>query len=122
MGDMAVSRTVFPGVSDDPVTRVAVSAASSGDNTLVAAATARKIRVLAMHLSAASAVTVRVEDGAGGSALFGRANLVANGNLQVTLPYNPAGWFETTAATLLNLELGGAVQVSGCLVYQLVSS
>jgi len=27
------------------------------------------------------------------------------------------GWFETSAATLLNLELGGAQSVDGVLVY-----
>jgi hypothetical protein len=35
----------------------------------------------------------------------------------VTLPFNPVGWFETSAATLLNLELGGAQSVDGVLVY-----
>jgi hypothetical protein len=35
----------------------------------------------------------------------------------IVLPFNPVGWFETSAATLLNMELGGAQSVDGALVY-----
>ena len=35
----------------------------------------------------------------------------------ITLPYNPLGWFETVAGELLNMELGGAQAVAGCLTY-----
>jgi hypothetical protein len=35
----------------------------------------------------------------------------------LVLPENKGGWFETADNTLLNLELGGAVQVSGALTY-----
>jgi hypothetical protein len=120
--ELPLSRTSLPGVSDAPVTRVAVSGASSGDNTLVAAAGAGKgIRVLAICVKAASAVTFRLESGAGGTALTGVVSLVANGDLGWSLPFNPAGWCDTAANALLNMELGGAVQVSGVLVYQTVS-
>jgi len=93
----------------------AVDVAAIGDNTLVAAVTGRKIRVLACALVAGGAVTVRFESGAGGTALTGQMSLAANGVL--TLPYNQAGWFETAAGALLNLELSGAVSVDGALVY-----
>ena len=92
-----------------------IDAASSGDNTLVAAVTGLKIRVLAAFMVSAGTVNVRFEDGAGGTALTGQMNLVANSGF--TLPFNEVGWFETTAATLLNLELSGEVSVDGCLVY-----
>ena len=92
-----------------------IDAASSGDNTLVAAVTGKQIRVLAAFMVSAGTVNVRFEDGAGGTALTGQMNLVANSGF--TLPFNEVGWFETTAATLLNLELSGAVSVDGCLVY-----
>jgi len=94
----------------------AIDAASSGDNTIQAAAGAGiKIRVLSAFLVAAGTVNVRFESGAGGTALTGQMNLVANSGF--TLPYNPAGWFETADNTLLNLELSAAVSVDGCVSY-----
>jgi hypothetical protein len=92
-----------------------IDAATSGDNTLVAAVTAKKVRVLAAFLVAAGTVNVRFESGAGGTALTGQMNLVANTGF--ALPYNPAGWFETASNTLLNCELSAAISVDGCLTY-----
>lgn len=97
----------------------AIDAATSGDNTLVAAVASKKVRVLALFLVAAGAVNARFESGAGGSALSGQMNLTTNSGF--CLPFNPAGWFETAANTLLNLELSGAVSVDGCLTYIEVS-
>lgn len=94
----------------------AIAAAASGDNTLVAAVSGAKIRVLAIVLVASGgANTVRLESGAGGTALTGQMNLSADG--QLVLPYNPAGWAETAAGSLLNLELSAATSVDGALVY-----
>ncbi len=92
-----------------------IDAATSGDNTLLAAVTAKKIRVLALFLVAAGTVNVRFESGAGGTALTGQMNLVANTGF--SLSYNPAGWFETAGNTLLNLELSAAISVDGALTY-----
>lgn len=92
-----------------------IDAATSGDNTLVAAVTSKKIRVLALYLVAAGTVNVRFESGAGGTALSGQMNLVANTGF--ALPFNPVGWFETAVTTLLNLELSAAISVDGSLVY-----
>jgi len=90
--------------------------ASSGDNTLVAAAGAGiKIRVLSLFMVAGGDVDARFESGAGGTALTGQMDLTANSGF--TLPYNPAGWFETADNALLNLELSAAVSVDGCLTY-----
>ena len=98
------------------VKRAAIDAASSGNNTLVAAVTGKKIRVLALAITmTGTAVTIRFEDGAGGTALPGQ--MQPTQGQTVTLPFNPVGWFETSAATLLNLELGGAQSVDGVLVY-----
>ena len=93
----------------------AISGATSGDNTLVAAVADKKIRVLALFLVAKEAVDVRLESGAGGTALTGVVSLAANGGY--VLPYNPVGWVETASNTLLNMELSAAKQVSGSLVY-----
>lgn len=94
----------------------AVAAASSGDNTLVAAVTGKKIRVLAGSLTmTGTAVTIRFESGAGGTALTGQMT-PAQGQT-ISLPFCPLGHFETAAGALLNLELGGAQAVAGWLVY-----
>jgi hypothetical protein len=101
-------------------TFAAISGSTSGDNTLVAAAGAsNKIRVLSLYLVSAGTTTVRFESGAGGTALSGAMSLVANTGF--VLPYNPTGWFETAANTLLNMELNAAVQVSGGLEYIVVT-
>lgn len=92
--------------------------ASSGDNTLVSANATKKIRVTSLFLVSAGTVTVRFESGASGTALTGQMNLVVNTGF--VLPYNPAGWFETAANSLLNLELSDAVSVDGSLSYILV--
>jgi hypothetical protein len=92
--------------------------AASGDNTLVAAVTGKKIRVVAFLVAAAGTVTARFESGAGGTALTGQMTMAINS--VISAPYNPAGWFETAAAALLNLELSAAVSVDGVLAYVLV--
>lgn len=92
-----------------------IDAATSGDNTLVASVAGKKIRVVALFLVAAGTVNARFESGAGGTALTGQMNLVANSGF--SLPFNPVGWFETAATTLLNLELSAAISVDGCLTY-----
>lgn len=92
-----------------------IDAATSGDNTLVAAVASKKIRVLSLFLIAAGTVNARFESGTGGTALSGQMNLVANAGF--VLPFNPVGWFETAVNTLLNLELSAAISVDGGLVY-----
>ena len=96
-----------------------ISASSSGNNTLKAAVAAKKIRVYAYVIVATTAVTAKFQSAAGGTDLTGAMPLGANGG--VAAPFNPAGWFETVAGELLNLSLGGAVQVSGHFVYSLES-
>jgi len=92
-----------------------ISAVTDPNNTLVAAVGAKKIRIMSMVLVAAGAVDIRLEDGAGGSAISGVMSLTTNSGF--TLPFSPIGWGETTANTLLNLELSAAVQVSGMMTY-----
>jgi hypothetical protein len=98
-----------------------VAATTGGDNTLVAAAGAGvKIRVVQLVLVATGgANTVRLESAASGTALTGLMDLVADG--QLVLPFNPAGWCETVANQLLNLELSAGTAVGGVLGYVTVS-
>ena len=97
-----------------------ISAAGSGNNTLVAAQGAGvKVRVIALLLVASAAVTAKFQSGAGGTDLTGAMSLAANAPL--VLKASPTGYLETAANTLLNMVLGGAIQVSGCLVWVAVS-
>lgn len=96
-----------------------MSASTNGNNTLVAAVTGRKVRVLAAVLVAAGTVSPKFQSGAGGTDLTGAMPMVANGAL--VLPFNPEGWFETAAGALLNLALTAGVAVTGLLVYVEVS-
>lgn len=89
--------------------------ATTGDNTIVSANATKKIRVTSLFLVSSGTVNVRFESGAGGTALTGQMNLVANTGF--ALNYNPAGWFETGVNALLNLELSGNVSVDGALTY-----
>jgi hypothetical protein len=102
--------------TNTPIKRAVISAASSGDNTLVAGVTGKKIRVLQFTLVVAAAVTVRFESAASGTAITGVMSLAANAGISTT--WCPVGHFETVAGELLNLELGGAQQTSGWLIYQ----
>lgn len=95
----------------------AIDVSSLGDNTIVAAVAGRSIRVIAAFLVASGGVnTVRLESGAGGTALTGPMNLGADG--QLVLPINGFGWFETDVGAILNLELSAATSVAGALVYE----
>ena len=93
-----------------------IDGASSGDNTLVAAAGGGiKIRVLQYVIVSAGTVSVRFESGASGTALTGQMNLVANTG--VSSPFCPEGLFETADNALLNMELSDAISVDGHLTY-----
>src|SRR5436309_1027238 len=88
--------------------------------TLVAAQAAGvKVRVVSLFLVNTTAQTLTFKSGAGGTALTGAMALGANGVL--VLPYNPQGYFETAAATLLELAASGSTQVSGGLQWVTVS-
>lgn len=97
--------------------RAVVSAASSGDNTLVVAAGAnKKIRVKNIVLIASGTVTVTFKSGS--TAVTGAMPLAD----QVGFAPGEAedGHFETTANAALVLNLSGAVGVYGWLVYAVV--
>ncbi len=98
----------------------AISAGTVGNNTLVAAAgVGNLICVHQLFLVAATAVTVRFQSGAAGTALTGQASIGATGGM--VLPFSPTGWFRTAANTLLNLELSASVATAGNLMYTVIT-
>lgn len=96
----------------------AISAATgSAENTIVAAVASKRIRVTGYVVNAVTAVTVRWFSNT--TALSGAIALGATGSL-VCPNDNTDGWFETAAGEALKMTLGGAVQVSGHIRYQLI--
>lgn len=111
----AETSTVYNGVTALTPKFATISASSSGNNTLVAAVTSKKIRVLAYNFIANGTVNAKFQSGASGTDLTGLKYCVVNSG--ICAPFNPVGWFETAAATLLNINLSGAVAIGGELVY-----
>lgn len=115
IGAALMTNVIHDGITAITPKFAIIDAASSGDNTLITAVAAKKIRVLALMIVSAGTVNVRLESGAAGAALSGQMNLVVNSGF--TLPFNPVGWCETAVNTLLNLELSAAVSCDGLLTY-----
>lgn len=88
--------------------------------TLVAAQTTGKIRVVSLFLQNTTALSATFKSGAAGTAITGPMALGTLGTL--VLPFQPAGWFETAAATLLELSLSAGTQVSGGLQWVAVDN
>ena len=106
-----------PEIGGLPVTTkfTQINASASGDNTIIAAVTSKKLRVLSLSLMAAGTVNARWASGTGTSTpLSGLLPLVANSGYSNNSPF---GLFETAAGSLLNLNLSGAVAVTGHLSY-----
>lgn len=98
----------------------AINAASSGDNTLVAAVTGKRIRVHAYELSASAAANGKFKDGAA-TDLTGLIYLAAAGAAAdaVERTNDADGLFQTTAGNALVLNLSAAVAVGGWVDYTL---
>jgi len=90
-----------------------ISAASSGDNTVVAAVTSKKIRVLALSFNVAAAVNVKFKDNTAGTDITGLYAFTANQGL--ALQFCPVGHMESASGMPLVINLSGAIQVSGTL-------
>lgn len=109
------SKYIANGATDCVPKYAVISCASSGANTIVASVSSKKIRVLAYNFIANGTVSAKFQSGAGGTNLTGLKYCVAN--MGICAPFNPAGWFETAATTLLSLDLSNAIAVGGELVY-----
>jgi hypothetical protein len=105
-----------PNYAPYEVKRASISANTSGDNTLVAAVTDKRIRVVALFMTVGTAGTARFESGTSDGFLTGAITLAVGTPL--VLPWNPNGWFETTAGALLNMILSGTLGAAGNLHYQ----
>jgi hypothetical protein len=91
---------------------IAVSA--SGDNSIVALVSSKKIRVLALKITANGAVNAKWRSSTNDKT--GLSYFAAAGDGEV-LPFNPVGWFETNAGEALQVNLSAAVAVGGHVTY-----
>ncbi len=96
-----------------PVKRAIIDKATAATHEIVAAVAGKKIRVLGFYAVAAGAVVATWKSAT--TAVTG-AMTMATG-VAVHAPPAGFGWFETAAGEALNLTLGGAVQVSGNVIY-----
>ena len=89
--------------------------ASDTDEELVAAVTSKKLRVIALVAHCAATATDMTFE-SGGSTRIHKIPAGANGG-QV-LPFNPSGWFETTAGSSLTVTTGtgSTCEISGVYV------
>lgn len=92
----------------------AIAASGSGDNTIVALVSGKKIRVLNYVLVANGTVNVKWKSSTT-TDKTGLAYLVANTG--VASPHAPTGLFETAAGEALVLNLSAAIAVGGHLSY-----
>ena len=96
------------------IKRALLSAASSGDNTLVAAVTGKQIIVMSMVIVLGAAETTLIFK-SGGTALTGSMVFVDNSG--PNLGYSPMGHLETSEGEALVLNLSGANTTGGFLTY-----
>jgi hypothetical protein len=91
-----------------------VSTAGSGDTEIVAAVPNKKIRVVNYALVANAAVSAKWKSGS--TDKTGAMPFAANGGISCP-GSSDSVWFETATGEALNLNLSGAVQVSGHVSY-----
>lgn len=108
------------GVPVGDLFRVPISAASAGDNVLVAGVANKSIAVYEFCVIPASGVTATLKSGVGGAAqaLTGPMPLGGtSGPPGLGGHYNPAAHFTTNPGEALNLSLSTGVSVAGWLIY-----
>lgn len=96
-----------------------INASSSGSNTIVAAVTNKRIRVLSYVMIAAGDVTATWRSAS--TAISGGMALATNGGAAPAAGQSTAaglvGQFQTEPGEALNLNLSAAIAVGGHLVY-----
>lgn len=92
-----------------------INTSSSGDTTLIAAVTSKKIRVVSYTLVCSGTVGIKFQSGTAGTALTGVMEFTAQTG--AAAGFNPFGHFESASGVLLALNLSAAVAVRGHLTY-----
>jgi hypothetical protein len=103
-------------LSLDGAIPVGINDIASGDTTLVAAVTGSRVIIWRLFLWANGSVNVTFKD-TGGAILIGPIAMTAGTSFELKLRYPSFPWIYTTVSTGFVLNLSGAVQVSGSLLY-----
>jgi len=109
------SSVMFLGSTSVTPKFAAISASSSGDNTIVTGVASKKIRVLAFRVNGSAAVNWKFQSSTGGD-ITGLFYCVSGGQGEIGA-FSPVGLFQTVAGEDLQLNLSGAVAVGGYVVY-----
>lgn len=103
------------GATDVTPKHAIIAAAATGANSIVAAVSGKRIKVLAYNFTSNGAVNAKFQSGS--TDLTGLTYMPAAGQGKVA-NFNPAGWFDPTAVnTALNLNLSTNIAVGGELTY-----
>jgi hypothetical protein len=99
-----------------------ISATSDGDNTVVAAVSGKKIRVVGYVLNVNAAGTVQWKSGAS-TALSGAMELVDGGGVSAPMVTGPGRfWFQTASGEALVLATAAGVDGLGHVAYETVQA
>jgi hypothetical protein len=110
------SLSVLIDASAADLTPISLNISSSGVNPAIAGVAGQIIRVWKLFLVPASTVTVQFQDAS--TNLSGAMSLgTSTNNLLLTLPFDTKPWFTCAAGDAFNINLSGAVQVSGAIYY-----
>lgn len=91
---------------------------SSGDNTAIAAVSGKAIKVWKIMFTVAGAVNVTFYNGLSGTALSG-AFIMANNGSSFLLYYDGSPHWVTSPNTAFNINLSGAVALTGQIWYSI---
>lgn len=97
-----------------PLKNAVVNIASIGDNTIVTAVAAQRIRIWRVFLWSNGINTVTLKDGTATN-LTGGIAMVAQSNFQLAL--DQEAWFNLTTNTAFIINLSAAIQLSGVVQY-----
>ncbi len=97
----------------------------TGAQELITAVTSAKLRVLAMFIACHTTTTINIQDDTatpveliGGTRQIKMDPAGSAGMQSFTLPYNEAGWFETSAGKALDANMTGVSgAIAGCITY-----
>lgn len=97
-----------------PLQAAVINTTSTGNNTLISAATNQIIRVFKIFFVVGGTTNITMQDGAS-TALTGAMPFVANGAFVLDNSGTP--WFTSSAGNAIVLNQSGAVQISGAVYY-----
>lgn len=107
--------SIMNGLTALPPKFIPISASASGATTVVAAVTGKKIRLLGFFLVTSAASSIAFRSGTTITQKTGDMPFAANGGISV--PFSPAGYFETVAGEALQINLSATASVGGMAVY-----